>query len=200
MSQTANRHSLRQQEIIESARRIITSRGIENLTIREIAKDLRITDGAIYRHFKSKKEIISLLIDDIEKVLLNAIASAAEKTKEPLGKLENILSSHISYAEQRKGISFIVINETLNFQDKSLRRKMFGVIHRYLKKIKEILSEGIKSGALRKDADIVSASVIFFGMVQSIVTLWALSGFKYSFMKSRVQNLFDIYKKGVMTK
>lgn len=200
MATNTSKYSIRQQEIVESVRKIITSRGIENLTIHEIAKDLKITDGAIYRHFKSKKEIISLLIDDIEKTLLSAIESAVGKVKEPLEKLESILSSHLSYAEQRRGVSFIVINETLNLQDKSLQRKMFGVIHRYLKKIKEILLDGIKSGAFRKDVDIVSAGIAFFGIVQSMVTLWTLSGFKYSFNKSRLEKIFDIYKKGVIAK
>ncbi|MBK6840110.1 MAG: TetR family transcriptional regulator [Bacteroidetes bacterium] len=35
-------------------------------TVREIANHLELTDGALYRHFSGKKEIISLLIDDIE--------------------------------------------------------------------------------------------------------------------------------------
>ncbi len=191
------KHSLKQQEIVNSARRIITSKGIEHLTIHEIAKDLRITDGAIYRHFKSKKAIISLLIDDIEETLLSAIESAAEKAGRPLEKLKSIFISHISYAEQKKGVSFIVINETLNFQSKDLQKKMFGVIHKYLKKIKEILLSGIGSGEFRKDVDAVSASIAFFGMVQSVVTLWALSGFKYSLRKDRMDELFSIYIKGV---
>lgn len=93
-----------------------------------------------------------------------------------------------------------MINETLNLQDKILQRKMFGVIHKYLKKIKEILLEGIKSIRFRKDVDIGLASVAFFEMVQSMVTLWYLSKFKYSFTKSRIKNLFDIYKRGVIAR
>lgn len=188
----------KQIQIVESARRIITSKGIENLTIHEIAKDLRRTDGAIYRHFKSKSAIVSLLIDDIENTLLKAIESAAEKAECPLEKLKNIFISHISYAEQRRGVSFIVINETLNLQNKGLRKKMFGVINRYLKKIREILLNGIESGTFRKDIDIVPASIVFFGMVQSTVTLWALSGFKYSLRKDHINELLNIYMKGIV--
>lgn len=191
------KYSLKQQEIVNSARRIITSKGIEHLTIHEIAKDLRITDGAIYRHFKSKKAIISLLIDDIEKTLLSAIESAIDEAERPLEKLKSIFISHISYAEQKKGVSFIVINETLNLQAKDLQEKMFGVIQRYLKRIKEILLSGIESGEFRKDVDAVSASIAFFGMVQSMVTLWALSGFRYSLRRDRIDELFSIYTKGV---
>ena len=164
-----------QQRIVDAVRKIITSKGIESLTIREIAKELKMTDGALYRHFKSKKEIIGLLINDIENTLLSTIEEAANKPSNPLKKLENILASHLSYAEQRKGLTFVVINETLIIKDKNLRKKMFTVIERYLETIKEILSEGVKSGEFRKGLDLISASRTFFGMVQSTVTLLALS-------------------------
>lgn len=199
MPEDSSQYTDKQIQIVETARRIITLKGIENLTIREIAKDLRITDGAIYRHFKSKNAIVSLLIDDIEKTLLKVIDVAAEKAEGPLEKLKSIFLSHISYAEQRRGVSFIVINETLNLQNKGLRKKMFGIINRYLIKIREILVSGIESGTFRKDIDIVSASIAFFGMVQSTVTLWALSGFKYSLRKDRIDELLSIYMKGIVS-
>lgn len=189
----------KQKEIVESVRRIISAKGIESLTIHQIAKDLGVTDGALYRHFKSKNEIIGLLIEDIERTLLDTIKTAAGKINNPINKLENILSSHLSYAEQRKGMSFIVINETLNLQDRNLKRKMLKVIHAYLKEIKAILIDGAGVGKIRKDIDFASASIAFFGMVQSMVTLWALSGFRYS-LKKRYLKLFDIYKKGLIVK
>lgn len=190
--------TLRQQEIVGSARKIVSSRGIGNLTVREIAKELKITDGALYRHFRSKKEIVSLLIDDIEETLLTIIEEAARKSEDPLQKLEDIYLSHLSYAEQRKGISFIIINETLSIRDKSLQRKMFGVINKYLKTIKAILLEGIRLGKFRKEMDLTSASIAFFGIVQSMVTFWALSGFRQSLRKNRINEMLKIYKRGIV--
>lgn len=190
--------SPKQHEIVEIARKIITTQGIERLTIREIAKDLKLTDGALYRHFKSKREIINLLIEDIENTLLNTIENAAKKADRPQNKLKNIFLSHISYAEQRKGVSFIVINETLSLQDKTMQNKMFRVVEKYLDKIEEILTEGVSSRAFSKNIDIESASIAFFGMVQSLVTIWALSGYKYSLRKKHIKNIFDIYIKGLI--
>lgn len=189
--------TLRQQEIIDCARKIITTQGIENLTIREIADDLDVTDGALYRHFKSKKEIISLLIDDIEETLFSAIESAKQEASDPTTKLTNIFLSHVSYAEQRKGISFIVINEALSMKDRNLQRKMFKVIHKYIKRIKDIIEDGVKTGKFRKEINLNSASIVFFGMVQSMVTLWVLSGLKYSLKQSRLYDMLNIYMKGI---
>lgn len=192
------RYSTRQHEIAESARQIIVTQGIERLTIRELAKDLKLTDGALYRHFKSKKEIISLLIEDIENTLLSTIENAAKEANKPQDKLKNIFLSHLSYAEQRKGVSFIVINVTLSLKDKTLQNKMFIIIEKYLKKIEDILIDGVLSGKFRKNIDTASASVAFFGMVQSLVTMWALSGYKYSLRKKHIENIFDIYIKGII--
>jgi len=138
------------------------------------------------------------LIDNIEDTLLSAIEAAASKPGTPLDKLFDIFVSHLSYAEQRRGITFIVMNETLSFNDRKLRDKMFGVIDRYLKTIRSMLEEGMVSGGFRKDLDVVSSSIAFFGMIQATVTLWALSGFKYSLGRERLTERFNIYKKGVI--
>lgn len=198
MSAKTNTKTPRQQEIVNAARKIITSRGTKSLTVRQIAKELKITDGALYRHFDTKNGIIRLLIGDIEDTLLNNIQEAAQKSDDPLQKLKNIFFSHLSYAEQRKGLTFIIINETLSMKDKKLQKKMYEVVRRYLKTIETIFSEGINSGKFRKGINTASASITFFGMVQATVTIWSLSGFNSSLVNNRLNELFDIYKKGIV--
>jgi len=188
----------RQQEIVNAARKIITSQGTKSLTVRQIARELKITDGALYRHFTTKNDIIRLLIGDIESTLLNNIQESAKKSDDPLQKLKDIFFSHLSYAEQRKGITFIIINETLSMKDKKLQKKMHEVVRKYLKTIEAIFSKGVNSGTFRKNLNVASASLAFFGMVQATVTIWALGGFDSSLMKNRLNELFDIYKRGVL--
>ena len=48
----------RQIEIIEAAGRILTVSGISGLTIKNLANEMKFSESAIYRHFKSKEEII----------------------------------------------------------------------------------------------------------------------------------------------
>lgn len=187
--------TLRQQEIVGAARKIISSRGIEGLTIREIANKLKITDGALYRHFRGKEEILNLLIEDLEETLLATISEAANKNDDPLIKMENIFLSHLQYAEKRKGITFTVI---ANLKDKKLQKKMFGVINNYLKVIEGILKQGIEEGGLRSDINLESASIAFFGMVQGMVTVWGLSGYHYAFKKEQILGMFNIYKRGII--
>ncbi len=184
----------RQREIVIAARAVIFSKGIEKLTVREIAKELKITNAALYKHFKSKNEIISLLINDIEENLLSAIQRAASKMGDPLQKLEGIFLSHLSYSEQMKGTSFTVINQVSGLKNAHLKRKMFRVLNKYLKTIKAIVVEGMESGVFRKDIDPNSASIVFFGTLQSMVTLWCLSGYRFSLRKAHFNQMLGIYK------
>ena len=47
MAEDKAKYTDKQIQIVESARSIISSKGIEKLTIHEIAKDLGVTEGAL---------------------------------------------------------------------------------------------------------------------------------------------------------
>ena len=137
------------------------------------------------------------MIEDIQETLLATISESANKSKDPLIKLENVFLAHLYYAEKRKGVTFIVM---ASLKDKKLQKKMFGVINKYLKAIQAILKQGIEEGKFRLDINIDSASVAFLGMVQSLVSLWGLSRYRYSLKKDRIMGIFNIYKRGIMVK
>ncbi|MFH0918970.1 MAG: TetR/AcrR family transcriptional regulator [Fibrobacterota bacterium] len=189
--------SIHQQAILQAAREIIVTEGMEALTVRAIADRLELTDGALYRHFKSKEDILAMLIDETEQTLLEMVRTAGQKSGDTFEKLENILYSHLSYAEQRKGVTFILIASTYNIKATRLREKMWYVIGRYLDTIRAVLNEGVRKGVLRKDLDVEAASTIFFGLIQSMVTFWALSGYQYSIHVRRLRTMFDIYANGI---
>ena len=50
--------SIRRQQIIEAARGLITNRGMDAVTMDAIAEAVGLSEGAIYRHFSSKHQIL----------------------------------------------------------------------------------------------------------------------------------------------
>ena len=53
----------RQKEIVAAALAIISERGLEALTIKNIAARVGFSDAAVYRHFRNKAQILSTIID-----------------------------------------------------------------------------------------------------------------------------------------
>lgn len=167
---------LRRKQIVETLRKIIIRYGSEHLTIKKLAEEIGFSGGALYRHFKSKREVLLFLIDDIEENLIGDIEKAYP-IKNPLEHLGKISRNLLSSIEQRKGATFLVIAEIISLGDKGLNRKISEVLNSFLGHIKQLILEGIKSGEIREDVDVEMAATAFFGMLQGLVTIWSLSGY-----------------------
>jgi AcrR family transcriptional regulator len=189
---------LRRRQIIETLRKIIIKYGSEHVTVRKLAEEIGVSGGAIYRHFKSKREILSFLVDDIEDNLVGDIEKAYP-IQDPLKLLERISRELISSIEQRKGASFLVIAEIISLGDRRLNRKISDVLNNFLEHIKNIISAGIRSGVIRENLNVDMAATAFFGMLQGLVTIWSLSGFP-STLEMKHQGMWDIFLEAIKVK
>jgi AcrR family transcriptional regulator len=188
---------LRQKEIALAARKLIVKYGSEHITIRKIAQEVGVSEGAIYRHFKSKRDVLAFLIDNIENALIKEINMSSTGEVGSLTALENIMMNNITKIEQRKGVTFQVIAEIISLGDKELNKKIYTAIEKYIQRIYSILAEGVKEGIVRKDLDLTSAAQLYFSMTQGLVNLWALSQNTLD-LSSTSSSSFAIFRKAVI--
>ena len=59
----------RQQEIINKSIEIIATKGIQGLTIKNLSKEIGVSEPAIYRHFENGKSRMQAAIDGTMEVL-----------------------------------------------------------------------------------------------------------------------------------
>ena len=188
---------VRRKQIVSAARRLIVKYGSEHVTVRRMAKEIGVSEGAIYRHFRSKSDVLSFLVDDIEETLIGDIVKNDDQELATLTVLEKIMIDHISSIQQRKGVSFQVIAEIISLGDKKLNKKVFGMIEKYIGRIRGILENGVKTGCIRKDADLDSAALLFFSMIQGLVNLWALSHYEFD-LQEKYKSLWTVYCQAVL--
>ena len=189
--------TVRQRQIIDAARKTIIKYGSEHVTVRRIAEEIGVSEGAIYRHFKSKRDILSLMIDDIENTLLSDFEFAPLSTPFTLEILGKIMATHMAHVVQRRGVSFQVIAEVVSFGDKKLNRQVFDVIDSYTDRIKDLLSEGVKVGIIKQDVDLKAAAFLFFGMTQGLVNSWTLSQYNFN-LEQEYASLWKLFREAVI--
>ena len=187
---------VRRHQIIEAARNLITTTGMEGVTIDAIAEEVGLAEGSIYRHFSSKNQILTLLIDEIESSLLQTVRSAKTEGATALESLSLILEAHLSDVEDYRAASFIVITEAVAFDGIGLASRVSLMLTRYLEFLQGVLLAGIEDRSIREDVDVEAASTAFLGLIQSTATLWALNNHASPLAERRVQ-MWDIYKRGV---
>ena len=187
---------VRQKEIVLAARKLIVKCGSEHVTVKRVAQEIGLSEAAIYKHFKTKRDVLSFLIDDIQNTLIKDIENNIGNGANALQILENIAIEHVSAIEQRKGITFQVIAEIISLGDKKLNKNIFDVINNYTDRIKGLFVEGIKTGVIRRDIDPDAAARLFFSMIQGLVSIWALSQYNFDLI-SEYKAAWDIFTKSI---
>jgi AcrR family transcriptional regulator len=186
---------LRRKQIINALRKLIIKYGSEHVTVRRIAREIGVSQGAIYRHFKSKREILGFLVDYIEDNLIGDIEKSSHD-ENVLKLLESILRNHLSSIEQRRGVSFLVIAEIISLGDKRLNKKILDVLNKYTGHIRDILSRGVKDGEIKEEIDPDTAATAFFGMIQGLATLWALSDYNFILEQKNI-SLWNFFREAI---
>jgi AcrR family transcriptional regulator len=189
--------AVRQEQIIEAAQKLILKYGSEHVTIRRIAKEVGISEGAIYRHFKSKSDLFSLLLDNVGLNMLGEIESSITAEGSVAASLRNILTTQLANINKRHGMSFQVIAEVISLGDRKLNRQLAGIMGKYLLRIKELLDKGIESGELRGDIDPEAAAMLYFGMVESLSNYWTLSNYKFG-LEEKMQPMWEIFHQAIV--
>ena len=186
--------SIRRREIIDAARLLITEHGMQSLTIGNLARAVGVSEGAIYRHFSSKKRILAGLIEDIDHRLTERIDLIDGDTDSGLKILEQVLHHNVA-PSTLTGVSFLVIAEVLMNGDDELRDLMQASIDRHLTMIEAQLRVGVQKSEVSPKVDLRAAALQFYGLIQSVNTLNHFGSEEYPIGDSR--KLWQIFRHGV---
>ncbi len=188
---------VRQQQIIDAAGRLIFKFGSEHLTVKRIAAEVGISEAAIYRHFQSKKSILSFLLIHIEESLLRDVAPEATGAKPvSLETIETIIRNHFEQISMRKGLSFQIIAEIISLGDKKLNKQASQTIEKYIARLKELLDEGIRDGAVRQDIDLEASATLLFTLIQGLVNIWSLREGRFKLL-DKFASIWQVYSKAI---
>jgi AcrR family transcriptional regulator len=193
MVQKRRSTAIRKQQIIDAARKLIIRKGSEHLTVRALAKEVGLTEAAIYRHFKSKREILSFLMNHIMDGMLLDMDRTLANGMESLETVGCALRQHLSEIEQRKGMSFQIIAEIISLGDKRLNREVYEKLQMYIARLGQLLSQGSSSGHIRGDLDLEACATLLFGMIQGLVNIWALGGYNFD-LAAKYESMWRIYQ------
>jgi len=197
MAQKRISTAIRKKQIIDAARKLIVQKGSEHLTIRSIAKEVNLSEAAIYRHFKNKKEILSFLMSHIITSMLDEIDRTSSNGAPSLETVQAILRNHLSRIEQSRGMSFQIIAEVISFGDRNLNRQVYESINIYIERLKDLINAGVNGGSIRDDIDLDACAMLLFGMIQGMVNVWALGRYGFD-LTDKFESLWLVFQEAIV--
>jgi AcrR family transcriptional regulator len=95
----------RRREIADAALRVISAGGLGRFTSLAIAREVGVTDAALFRHFPSKEAIVDAAIDRVEELLFEGFPPQAD---DPIERLGAFFRRRVEVIRAHPGISTLV--------------------------------------------------------------------------------------------
>lgn len=169
----------RQIEIMEAASHRMDKFGIQELTIKNLASDLSLSEAALYRHFKSKNEILLGLLTYFileMKARLTVIINNHEKQVSEL--LKCVFVSQLNTFVQKPAIVSVIFSEGIFQFNTELSKKVSAMMAIMQKKINTLIKRGQDEGVYAKLLGADTITTIIMGSMRMVVLKWKLSGNK----------------------
>ncbi|OUS15514.1 nucleoid occlusion factor SlmA [Gammaproteobacteria bacterium 50_400_T64] len=134
--------SSRRQAILQALAEMLEQAPHKKITTAALAKEVGVSEAALYRHFPSKARIYESLIDFIEETLfsrINVIIKDAPDTQE---RCRMIITLLLSFSEKNPGLSRILTGDALTGETERLHIRVNQLLARIESQIKQVLREG----------------------------------------------------------
>jgi len=180
----------RQIEIMEAATLRIDTFGIQELTIKNLSGDLNLSEAALYRHFRSKNEILlGLLTYFILEMSARLEQITRDGDQNASGQLKGIFASQLSTFVQKPAIVSVIFSEGIFQFNKELRDKVTDMMKLMQENIKALVQKGQKEGVFSKLLGADMLTTIIMGSMRMVVLKWKLSGNQSDLQKDGEQVL-----------
>jgi len=101
----------RRREIADAALKVIAERGLARFTSLAIAREVGVSDAALFRHFASKQAIVLAVIDRVEEILFAEFPPA---DLDPIERLETFFNGRIAVIREHPGVARLLGSEQLS--------------------------------------------------------------------------------------
>jgi AcrR family transcriptional regulator len=172
--------SRRQKDIIDISIELIADLGIQGFTIKNLSKRVGVTEGAIYRHFESKTEILYSILKAFQSESAITLEHACTSEKSAMDEIANIFNHHFNYFNDKPAVAAVIFSESIFQNDNLLSKEVYNLLKMHEDALTCIITKGQKTGEIR-NGEIMQEQLVrmIIGSIRYTVTKWRLS--KYSF-------------------
>jgi AcrR family transcriptional regulator len=172
----------RQQEIIAAALALITDRGLEALTIKNIAERVGFSDAAVYRHFRNKAQILSTIIDLFARDSARLLEEIHGCSCPALEKLRLFFLDRCRVFAADRVLATVMFAENLFQNDPALAAK----VHQVLLGHRQLLLTTLRDGQRQKTIRGLPGEHLFtmvMGSLRLLVLQWRIGGYRFNLMR-----------------
>lgn len=187
-------YSERQQQILDEAINLIDEKGIQGLTIKNLAKKIGISEPALYRHFESKTDILLSILNDFKEMAmtLGDVLDKMERTTPE--KINFMFSSLLELFSETPSMVSVIFSEEIFKNEKILKEGIVDIMNLHTRTLDKIIEEGQANNTIRNDINKNHLTLMVMGAIRLLVKKWDLSNHSFNLKTEGIKLV------GVLTK
>jgi AcrR family transcriptional regulator len=165
--------------ILHAAANLATTRGLEALSIGELAQHIGMSKSGLYAHFKSKEELELATIETAAEIFERDVVSPASASPGGLLRVLALSEAFLRHLERRVfpgGCFFATVAAQLASHPGRARDRVMEAQQRWLGQFTEALGQAVEGGELPRDADIDQLVFEITAMMVRANFTWIVTG------------------------
>lgn len=131
----------RKDQILQALARMLESAPGERITTAALAREVGVSEAALYRHFPSKARMFEGLIKFIEDTLFARISRIVSEEDSAAIRCQNILLLLLTFCDKNPGMTRLLTGDALAGETERLRERIAQFFNRLEAQLKQVLRE-----------------------------------------------------------
>ena len=189
--------SNRQLELIEAAGKILTASGVGGLTIKNLAKEMKFSESAIYRHFPSKEEIIIALLEYLAKSMDERYTNAILAEQTPEEKFVTLFENQFSFFKKNPHFVVAVFSDGLMEESQRINETISKIMAVKMKHLMPIVLEGQQKKVFTNAITSEELIHIVMGTFRLQMFKWRVANFQFDISRNgdnMIQSILTLIK------
>ena len=165
----------REEEILAAAKRIFAQNGFRRTKIDQLAEELNVGKGTIYRYFEDKKSLFLAVFEQGMARLSQTIKDNVAPITDPQAKVAAAVRTYFEFFENDRQLIEILMQVRSEFKD-DYRRVFLALYSDYIVRIQENLHNGVKMGVFR-ELDVEKTAEAMSAALQGVLQGFYIRGF-----------------------
>jgi TetR/AcrR family transcriptional regulator len=148
------------------------------ITTAALAREVGVSEAALYRHFPSKAKMFEGLIEFIEETLFTRINRIVAEEPGAVQQLEKSLALLLGFAERNPGISRLITRDALTGETERLHQRVNQLLDRFETQLRAIIREAEAREGLRPSITAAALANLLVAMAEGRIAQFVRSGFR----------------------
>jgi len=167
----------RRGQIVRTTLALLADTPVDRITTRQVARELGISQPALFRHFRSRDEILAaVVVHTREELARLAAAALGPMQAAPLASLKSLMRELVDYVARNPGMPRLLFHDAGSGEEAPYHRLLAQLVSMQRSIAAELVREAQRSGEVSGDVDPERAAALLLASLQGLLLQWQLSG------------------------